>query len=139
MSAERRTEWGAARAAFLARLDEVRREVERGVPLTKIHRTLGLSGVSVSYKQFCIYVKRYTRSASARDVGDVAPGRVEVSPATATVTHARRNEGTASVPAGGAGGTQGRPPSPTGGVAATGVGFPRVTHNPNASSREDLV
>lgn len=99
------------------------REVENGVPLRKIHLALGLPGVS--YKQFCLYVKRYAGRPHEQDGREVPAERSARAPATAL---------------GEASGTQARAPAPSGGgVVSTEVGFPRVTHNPNARSHEDLV
>ncbi len=61
MPGDRKTEWGAARQAFLTHvdLDEVARRIRAGTPLSRIHAELSIP--SISYKRFREYVRRFVR------------------------------------------------------------------------------
>jgi uncharacterized protein DUF5338 len=87
MAGDRKTEWGAARQAFLAHLDEVARQVQAGTPLTRIHAALAVVMPAVSYKQFCAYVQRYIRRANeeqAPEPREVGAGRGAPAPRAAS-------------------------------------------------------
>lgn len=60
---------GVGRVAFLARLDEFRKLVDAGWPITIIYEDHGTS-TGLSYSQFVRYVGKYLRTPSTRSTGD---------------------------------------------------------------------
>ena len=135
-----RLRWGTARAAFLARLEELRPLVLGGHSLRAIYDEHCKAIGGLSYSGFTRLVRKHIRNEQVP--GEKTPVRApsdSIVAAPAPAGQRPPGEGAASVRTANDLGALSRPPSPTGGVVAKGVGIPRVTHNPNASSREDLV
>lgn len=63
---------GVGRVAFLARLDEFRKLVNAGWPITIIYEDHG-SSTGLSYSQFVRYVGKYLRTPPTRNVADEQP------------------------------------------------------------------
>lgn len=57
---------GVGRVAFLARLDEFRRLIEAGWPITLIYEDHGTS-TGLSYSQFARYIGKYVRTPPTRN------------------------------------------------------------------------
>ncbi len=79
MTETKRGTWGSTRVAFLAAKDRIARRLERGEPMTAIHRELKLP---MTYVQFTRLVKRHLATARV----DVAPAPA-AAPALPAVVH----------------------------------------------------
>ena len=60
------------RVAFLARLEDFRKLVDAGWPITSIYEDHGAS-TDLSYSQFVRYIGKYLRTPSTRNRGDEQP------------------------------------------------------------------
>lgn len=63
---------GVGRVAFLARLEEFRKLVDAGWPITSIYEDHGAS-TSLSYSQFVRYIGKYLRTPPKRNRSDEHP------------------------------------------------------------------
>lgn len=63
---------GVGRVAFLARLEEFRKLVDAGWPITSIYEDHGAS-TSLSYSQFVRYIGKYLRTPPTRNRSDEHP------------------------------------------------------------------
>lgn len=63
---------GVGRVAFLARLEEFRKLVDAGWPITSIYEDHGAS-TSLSYSQFVRYIGKYLRTPPTRNRSDDYP------------------------------------------------------------------
>jgi hypothetical protein len=63
---------GVGRVAFLARLEEFRKLVDAGWPITCIYEDHGAS-TGLSYSQFVRYIGKYLRTPPTRNRGDEQP------------------------------------------------------------------
>lgn len=84
MAREAKT-WGAGRIVFLARLDEIKADMRRGVPLRAIF-TQHQAALRIGYPSFCKLAARYAADAKLRPAMPTGPSRPRSavsSPATA--------------------------------------------------------
>jgi hypothetical protein len=80
---------GVGRVAFLARLEEFRKLVEAGWPITSIYEDHGAS-TGLSYSQFVRYIGKYIRTPSTRNRSSEQPdakSEPDTTPETLTRQH----------------------------------------------------